>query len=91
MAVEIGVPVIPATDPLPDDLEAVKMLAKEVGYPLMLKASWAGGGRRKRQFARTQMFRDHGQLHGRGCIAARTGGARSGLERRLVGMDRQGM
>ncbi|TPK40562.1 pyruvate carboxylase [Mesorhizobium sp. B2-5-3] len=45
LAIEVGVPVIPATDPLPDDMEAVKKLAAEIGYPLMLKASWGGGGR----------------------------------------------
>jgi len=45
LAIEVGVPVIPATDPLPDDMEAVKKLAAEVGYPVMLKASWGGGGR----------------------------------------------
>ncbi len=45
LAIEVGVPVIPATEPLPDDPEAIKRLAAEVGYPLMLKASWGGGGR----------------------------------------------
>ncbi|AMX95257.1 pyruvate carboxylase [Mesorhizobium sp. M7A.F.Ca.US.014.04.1.1] len=45
LAIEVGVPVIPATDPLPDDMETVKTLAKEIGYPVMLKASWGGGGR----------------------------------------------
>lgn len=45
LAMEVGVPVVPATDPLPDDMEAVKALAAEIGYPLMLKASWGGGGR----------------------------------------------
>lgn len=45
LAVEVGVPVVPATDPLPDDMEAVKRLASEIGYPVMLKASWGGGGR----------------------------------------------
>jgi len=45
LAIEVGVPVIPATDPLPEDMEAVKKLAAEVGYPVMLKASWGGGGR----------------------------------------------
>src|SRR5690606_177300 len=33
LAIEVGVPVIPATDPLPDDIEKVKKLAAEVGYP----------------------------------------------------------
>jgi pyruvate carboxylase len=45
VAVEAGVPVIPATEVLGDDMEAIKIEAKEVGYPLMLKASWGGGGR----------------------------------------------
>ncbi|MCA0047791.1 pyruvate carboxylase [Mesorhizobium sp. B283B1A] len=45
LAIEVGVPVIPATDPLPDVMDAVKKLAKEIGYPVMLKASWGGGGR----------------------------------------------
>src|SRR5690606_10005093 len=34
-----------ATDPLPDDMEAVGRLAAGIGYPVMLKASWGGGGR----------------------------------------------
>ncbi|WP_295317474.1 pyruvate carboxylase [Roseobacter sp.] len=45
VAVEAGVPVIPATDVLGDDMKAIKAEAREVGYPLMLKASWGGGGR----------------------------------------------
>ena len=45
LAVSVGVPVMPATDPLPDDDEEVKRLARKVGYPVMLKASWGGGGR----------------------------------------------
>ncbi|MDR6434077.1 pyruvate carboxylase [Brucella pseudogrignonensis] len=45
LAIEIGVPVVPATDPLPDDIAEVKKLAAKIGYPLMLKASWGGGGR----------------------------------------------
>ncbi|HEY5085281.1 MAG TPA: biotin carboxylase N-terminal domain-containing protein, partial [Rhizomicrobium sp.] len=45
LAVKVGVPVMPASPPLPDDPEQVKALAREVGYPVMLKASWGGGGR----------------------------------------------
>ncbi|MCW5624377.1 MAG: pyruvate carboxylase [Burkholderiales bacterium] len=44
-AVAAGVPVMPATGPLPRDMAEVKKMAAEVGYPLMLKASWGGGGR----------------------------------------------
>jgi pyruvate carboxylase len=45
LAMSCGVPVMPATPPLPDDPEEVKRLAREIGYPVMLKASWGGGGR----------------------------------------------
>jgi len=45
VAIKAGVPVIPATDVLGDDFEAIKTEAAKIGYPLMLKASWGGGGR----------------------------------------------
>jgi pyruvate carboxylase len=45
LATANGVPVMPATDPLPDDSAAWAGLAERVGFPLMLKASWGGGGR----------------------------------------------
>ncbi|MDK1493729.1 pyruvate carboxylase [Sinorhizobium sp. 7-81] len=45
LAISIGVPVVPATEPLPDDPAEIKRLADEIGYPVMLKASWGGGGR----------------------------------------------
>ncbi len=44
-AIAAGVSVVPATGALPPDIEEVKHLALQVGYPLMLKASWGGGGR----------------------------------------------
>ncbi|MGI9401945.1 MAG: pyruvate carboxylase, partial [Rhizobiaceae bacterium] len=45
LALEIDVPVVPATDPLPDDTAEIAKMAGDIGYPLMLKASWGGGGR----------------------------------------------
>jgi pyruvate carboxylase len=45
VAIEAGVPVVPATEVLPDDMAEVRRMADEVGYPFMLKASWGGGGR----------------------------------------------
>ena len=45
LAVAAGVEVMPATGPLPQDLPACLPLAHGIGYPLMLKASWGGGGR----------------------------------------------
>ena len=45
LAERMGVPVVPATGALPRDLATCEKLAAQVGYPLMLKASWGGGGR----------------------------------------------
>jgi pyruvate carboxylase len=45
LATSAGVPVMPATPPLPEDIGTAKKMAAEVGYPVMLKASWGGGGR----------------------------------------------
>lgn len=49
MAIASEVPVVPATEALPDDMDEVKRMAAEIGYPLMLKASWGGGGRGMRR------------------------------------------
>ncbi len=45
LALEAGVPVMPASGPLPTEPAAMKSLARSIGYPAMLKASWGGGGR----------------------------------------------
>ncbi|MCH8347089.1 MAG: pyruvate carboxylase [Proteobacteria bacterium] len=44
IAKKAGIPIIPASPPL-NDLEQALKEAKKIGYPLMLKASWGGGGR----------------------------------------------
>jgi len=49
MAIASEVPVVPATEALPDDLDEVAKMAAAIGYPLMLKASWGGGGRGMRR------------------------------------------
>ncbi len=45
LAVSCGAPVMPATPPLPDDADEILRMAAAIGYPVMLKASWGGGGR----------------------------------------------
>lgn len=40
-----GVPTIPGSDGLINDLDHCKKLAKEIGFPVMLKATAGGGGR----------------------------------------------
>ena len=45
LAQSVDVPVMPATPPLTDDEGEIKQAAAAIGYPVMLKASWGGGGR----------------------------------------------
>ena len=40
-----GVPVIPGSDGIIETLEDAKEIAKEIGYPVMIKASAGGGGK----------------------------------------------
>ncbi|MBQ4310585.1 MAG: acetyl-CoA carboxylase biotin carboxylase subunit [Oscillospiraceae bacterium] len=42
---EAGVPVIPGSDGAVKDMDEIKRIAGEIGYPLMIKASAGGGGR----------------------------------------------
>jgi pyruvate carboxylase len=57
-AIAAGVPVMPATPPLPADLIECRLQAAEIGYPVMLKASWGGGGRGMR------VIREEAELEG---------------------------
>ncbi len=52
LAQSADVPVMPATGPLPSDDDGIKAQALSVGYPVMLKASWGGGGRGMRVIER---------------------------------------
>ena len=45
LAEEVGVPVAPWSRGAVDDIEAAHAAAREIGYPLMLKATAGGGGR----------------------------------------------
>ena len=59
LAIEADVPVMPATDPLPHDGAEITRRASEIGYPLMLKASWGGGGRGMRVIEDESNLLDH--------------------------------
>jgi pyruvate carboxylase len=54
MAIKAGIPVMPATDPLPRDDAEILRLADKIGFPVMIKASWGGGGRGMRVVERAQ-------------------------------------
>jgi pyruvate carboxylase len=45
LAIKAGIPVIPGTDEAVRDVEQAKALAEKIGYPLMVKAAFGGGGR----------------------------------------------
>ncbi len=45
VAIEAKVPVVSATSVLPKDINEIEKIASKIGYPMMLKASWGGGGR----------------------------------------------
>ena len=64
LALKSGAPVMPATGPLPDDMDEARRMAAEVGYPVMLKASWGGGGRGMR-IIRSEDELEHSVLEGR--------------------------
>ena len=70
IAVSAGVPVVPATGPLPRDPDEAARLAGEVGFPVMLKASWGGGGRGMRTIESEAEFADAVEAARRECLAA---------------------
>ncbi len=43
--IKAGVPTVPGSEGLLDDLEEAKKIAEEIGYPVMLKATAGGGGK----------------------------------------------
>lgn len=42
---EAGVPVIPGSDGLVEDMEQAMMIARDIGYPVIIKATAGGGGK----------------------------------------------
>jgi pyruvate carboxylase len=80
VAIAAGVPVVPATDVLPDDMAQVRRMAEEVGYPFMLKASWGGGGRGMRPILHPEELEEK-VLEGRREAVAAFGNGEGFLER----------
>lgn len=58
LAERAKVPVMPATALLPEDIKVCEKLAGQVGYPLMLKTSWGGGGRGMRTIENVEQLRE---------------------------------
>ena len=83
VAIAAGVPVIQATEVLPDDMDQVRRMAAEVGYPLMLKACWGGGGRGMRPIMGEDELADK-VLEGRREAEAAFGNGEGYLERMIL-------
>ena len=83
VAIEAGVPVIPATEVLGDDFKAIAKEAEEIGYPLMLKASWGGGGRGMRPIEGPKELKEK-VLEGRREAEAAFGNGEGYLEKMIL-------
>lgn len=57
-AKKFGVPLVPGTDEPIQDIAAAKKLAKEIGYPILIKASAGGGGKGMRIVERETEFEE---------------------------------
>jgi acetyl-CoA carboxylase biotin carboxylase subunit len=47
--IEAGVPVVPGSEGILEDLEEAKKVAKKIGFPVMIKATAGGGGKGMRE------------------------------------------
>ena len=83
VAIDAGVPVIPATEVLPDDMAEVRRMADAVGYPFMLKASWGGGGRGMRPIMNAEELEEK-VLEGRREAQAAFGNGEGYLEKMIL-------
>ena len=83
VAIAAGVPVIPATEVLGDDMDAICAEASEIGFPLMLKASWGGGGRGMRPINNAEELEDK-VLEGRREAEAAFGNGEGYLEKMII-------
>jgi len=54
-----GVPTIPGSDGLIEDVEEAKKLAAKIGYPVIIKATAGGGGRGMREIWKEEDFERH--------------------------------
>lgn len=54
--IKAGVPVVPGSDGLVEDIEKGKKMAKEIGYPVILKATAGGGGKGMRIVLKDENF-----------------------------------
>ncbi|MBF9031851.1 pyruvate carboxylase [Rhodobacterales bacterium HKCCE3408] len=83
VAIAAGVPVIPASEVLGEDMKKIRKQAEEIGYPMMLKASWGGGGRGMRPILKPEELEEK-VLEGRREAEAAFGNGEGYLEKMIT-------
>src|SRR5437016_10520763 len=58
LARRVGVPTLPGTDEILHDVEEAIRIADEIGYPVILKSAFGGGGRGIREVTKKSELRD---------------------------------
>ena len=59
---DFGVPLVPGVDEAITDVQAAKVIAKNIGYPVLIKASAGGGGKGMRLVYREEEFEEQMQM-----------------------------
>ncbi|MEM2855735.1 MAG: acetyl-CoA carboxylase biotin carboxylase subunit [Candidatus Nitrosocaldaceae archaeon] len=62
LAKSLGIPVVPASDGILDDVEKAAEFAREFGYPVLLKSAFGGGGRGIRLVQNEEQLRQEFEL-----------------------------
>ncbi|HEX5710327.1 MAG TPA: acetyl-CoA carboxylase biotin carboxylase subunit [Sulfuricurvum sp.] len=55
---EVGVPMLPGTDEPIDNIDEAEKIAKDIGFPVIIKAAFGGGGRGMRIVERAEDFKE---------------------------------
>ncbi len=62
LAKSLGIPVVPASDGILEDVNKAAEFAKEFGYPVLLKSAFGGGGRGIRRVYNEQELREEFEI-----------------------------
>ncbi len=72
---DYNIPMVPGTDEAIEDIKAAKIIAQEIGFPILIKASAGGGGKGMRIVERDEEFEEQMNLAVSEAISAFGNGA----------------